>query len=595
MRVSAVRTGVVLAAALCCAAPAALAQTASAPASAEAPEDATRWFREARYGMFIHWGLYSKAAGEWKGRNSWGISEWIMHRLRIPRSDYAELAKGFDPAAFDARAWVSFAKAAGFKYIVITSKHHDGFAMFRSKASPYNIVEATPFGRDPLKELADEARRQGIRLGFYYSQYQDWHEPDAAGNDWDFPKEGRDFTRYQKQKAEPQIRELLTNYGDVAILWFDTPAEITREAAQAFFAQVKALQPGSLVSSRVGHGMGDYVDLRDSEIPDKPRVGERPWEALFTVGESWAYSKWDHDPKSATQIVRILATVAGQGGNLLLNIGPDGEGRLPPEMTAPVAAAGDWLRANGDSIYGTGPTPFGPLPWGTATTRPGKLFLHVFTRPKDGRLVLPDIAIDVTGATLAGRRLRHRRVGGDLVIDLPEMLPDARDSVVTLAHRGEVKVRTHAALVSRTSGAVELNPFLATLSPGLKAERERTSLYFGVYRYFATIAGMKRASDTADWHVRVLQPGEYHLTIEYVAGADQAGREGVVEAGGKLLPFQVLETGPLRDREPIRYVTQSLGVVRFDAAGEHRIRLRPLGDGEAPLFTMKALRVAPHE
>lgn len=572
---------------------AAFAQSAVPRAVAPAT-DQTQWFREAKYGMFIHWGLYSKPAGEWKGKTFWGISEWIMNRERIPRAEYAKLAESFNPTAFDAKAWVAFAKAAGFKYIVVTSKHHDGFAMFRSKASPYNIVDATPFKRDPLKELANEAKRQGIRLGFYYSQYQDWNEPDAAGNDWDFPKEGRTFVKYQKGKAEPQIEELMTGYGDVAVLWFDTPRDITREAAEAFYSKVKTFQPKALVSSRVGHGLGDYEDYRDSEIPEKPTT-RRPWEALFTVGESWGYAKYDHDPKSPTEIVRTLATVAGRGGNMILNIGPDGEGRLPEPMASPMRDAGVWLAANGDSIYATGASPFGPMPWGTATTKPGTLFVHVFERPSDGKLVLPDVKIDATSASLAGKAVAYRRVGTDVVIDLPAAMPDARDSVVTLAHRGPVSATQHAAILSRTSGMVELNPFLATLRGGLAAKRERYMTYFGSWKYFPTLDGLKGTGDIATWEVRVLHPGRYLFTLDYVASAAQAGREGHIESGGQAMPFRVLKTGDLTESGPPPYVSQRIGSIEFKTAGVHRIQLRPLTNGDAGMFTFKALHVTPHD
>src|SRR5215204_5781767 len=232
--------------------------------SAKLSEDAIkeqrlRWFREARFGMFIHWGLYSVPAGEWKGKLVPGLGEWIMNRAKIPVTEYEQLTNQFNPVKFNGEEIVRLAKNAGMKYIVITSKHHDGFAMYQSKVSKYNIFDATPFKRDPLKELADAARKAGIRLGFYYSQTQDWHEPDAIGNDWDFKNEStKNFQKYLDEKVKPQVTELLTNYGPIGLIWFDTPRNISKEQSRELVDLVHKLQPDCLVSGRVGNGLGDY-------------------------------------------------------------------------------------------------------------------------------------------------------------------------------------------------------------------------------------------------------------------------------------------------------------------------------------------------
>ena len=245
------------------------------PAVAPDPARTQRlaWFREAKYGLFIHWGLYSIPAGEWQGRRSLGLGEWIMNRSQIPVKEYEQLAQRFNPVRFDADAWVQLAQDAGMRYIVITSKHHDGFAMFKSSASPYNIVDATPFKRDVLKELADACAKRGMRLGFYYSQAQDWHEPGGAGNTWDFgPDQGPDgrelkkYDDYLRGKAEPQVRELLTGYGPVALIWFDTPRMMTPERGKRFTDLVRSLQPATLIDGRLGTD-GDYRSTGDNVIP----------------------------------------------------------------------------------------------------------------------------------------------------------------------------------------------------------------------------------------------------------------------------------------------------------------------------------------
>ncbi len=226
------------------------------------------WFHEAKYGLFIHWGLYAAPAGQWKGKRIPGIGEWIMNRAQIPVKEYELLARTFNPVKFNAEEWVQLAKDAGMKYIVITAKHHDGFALYDSKVSSWDIVDATPFKRDVLKELAAACAKHGMRLGFYYSQAQDWHEPNGAGNTWDFlaDETKKDFDQYLRDKAEPQVRELLTDYGPVALIWFDTPRLMTTARAQRFVDLLRSLQPNTLIDGRLGMA-GDYVTTGDNVVP----------------------------------------------------------------------------------------------------------------------------------------------------------------------------------------------------------------------------------------------------------------------------------------------------------------------------------------
>ena len=285
------------------------------------------WFRDAKYGLFIHWGLYAIPAGEWNGRPVPGLGEWIMFRAPVPVREYEKLAARFNPARFDADRWVTLAKDAGMKYIVITAKHHDGFAMFASKVSPYNVVDATPFKRDVLKELADACARQNMRLGFYYSQSQDWHEPNGAGNTWDFgPDEKKDYDQYLKTKAEPQVRELLTRYGPVALVWFDTPRMMTPERSTRFTDLVRSAQPATLIDGRLG-AEGDYRTTGDNVIP--PDVQGQPWETPATINHTWGYRTDDTDWKSPGQILFKLIDIVSKGGNYLLNVGPMADGTIP--------------------------------------------------------------------------------------------------------------------------------------------------------------------------------------------------------------------------------------------------------------------------
>ncbi len=381
------------------------------PQSTQPPDPAREhrleWFREAKYGLFIHWGLYAIPAGEWKGKRSLGLGEWIMNRAQIPVRDYERLAGQFNPLKFNADEWVQLAQDAGMKYIVITSKHHDGFAMFKSQASPYNIVDATPFKRDVLKELADACAKRGMRLGFYYSQSQDWHEPGGAGNTWDFgPDQGPDqkelkpYDRYLRSKAEPQVRELLTGYGPVALIWFDTPRMMTPERGQRFANLVRTLQPSTLIDGRLGTE-GDYRSTGDNVVPDK--ASGEAWETPATINHTWGYRTDDTDWKAPGTILFKLIDIVSKGGNYLLNVGPTALGVIPQASQDNLRTVGRWLRINGEAVYGAGVSPFGqeygeagagggkdirgnPLflaqtDW-RATTRPGKLYFTFFSEPR---------------------------------------------------------------------------------------------------------------------------------------------------------------------------------------------------------------------
>lgn len=392
------------------------------------------WFRDAKFGLFIHWGLYAIPAGVWRGEPIGGIGEWIMLRARIPVADYALLAGSFNPVKFDAAAWVALAKAAGQQYLVITSKHHDGFCLFDSALTEYDIIDATPFGRDPLKELADECRKQGLRLGFYYSQTQDWYHPDGDGNDWDYDERAKDFDGYIERYVKPQVRELLTNYGPVALIWFDTPKRITRAQSQSLIDLVHELQPDCLINGRIGNNIGDYASARDNVIPGGALDAD--WETPATINDTWGFKDDDHNWKSAQELTRKLVDIASKGGNYLLNVGPTAEGEIPAPSVERLQAMGTWLASNGESIYGTQTGPFQGLGWCRSTARPGKVYLHVFDWPAGGRIVLPPLEHRITGATLladpARSALPVEHGGGDTVIVGPAHAPDKTATVIVL-------------------------------------------------------------------------------------------------------------------------------------------------------------------
>ncbi len=415
-----------------------------------------RWFHEAKYGLFINWGLYSIPAGEWKGQPVAGIGEWIMNRAKIPVKEYEQLAKQFNPTKFDADAWAQLAVDAGMKYLVFDCKHHDGFAMYRSKVSLYNVHDATPWQRDPFKELQNACAKRNIRLCFYYSQAQDWHDPNGAGNEWDFgPEIDKDFDRYLRDKSLPQVRELLEGYGPIGLIWFDTPRKMTAERSKLFSDLVRSIQPDTLINSRLGQG--DYHDYRsrgDNEIPSAVTPGA--WETAATINDTWGFKRDDHNWKTPEDICFKLVDIVSKGGNYLLNVGPDADGAIPRPSQDVLRAVGAWLRVNGEAIYGAGCTPFGREFGGTVeekneygkmakvsalrdwrcTTKPGRLYIHFFKWP-GAKFELAGLAGTVSRAYLLSERrpLEFARAGEGVSVSLPEYPPDAPATVLCLELR----------------------------------------------------------------------------------------------------------------------------------------------------------------
>ena len=422
------------------------------------------WWREARFGMFIHWGLYSIPAGTWNNKRVPSIGEWIMNNASIPVADYKALARNFNPRAFNAHDIVALAKAAGMKYIIITAKHHDGFAMFESKADAFNIVVATPFHRDPIRELAEECKKQGIKLGFYYSQDQDWTAPggaayltgnhDAPSHHWD-PAQDGDFATYLHTKAIPQLKELLSNYGDFpAVIWFDTP---TSDMTPALAGEIVALlnqHPKLIWNNRLGGGYRGDTDTPEQFIPAKGYPG-RDWEACMTMNRTWGFKSYDHDFKSTKTLLRNLIDIASKGGNYLLNIGPDSNGNVPAQEIERLHQIGRWLAVNGEAIYGTNATLFGPEAGSFSTTQKDKegkpkfvpkwnwrsttaakrIYVELFTWP-GATFHLDRVPRNITGAFLLAdaskKPLRITKSASGVDIELPSQATDAIATVLVL-------------------------------------------------------------------------------------------------------------------------------------------------------------------
>lgn len=381
------------------------------------------WFNEAKYGLFIHFGLYALLGGEYEGRVNRGNAEWIMNDLSIPRARYERLAEQFAPAAFDAEAIAAAASDWGMRYIVFTAKHHEGYALFDSKAHPYNSVNSPLCGRDLVRELKEACAARGLKLGLYYSQAQDWHDPD--GYRYRADNAHKNFRRYLDEKCFPQVRELLSNYGDIALLWFDTPMDMSRAESEELAALVKGLQPDCLINGRIGNGVGDYATMGDNFIPRLPFP--QRWEVPATLNDTWGYSKKDQGWKDARQIIRTLVKIAARGGNYLLNVGPKPDGSIPARAKEVLAEVGRYLRANGAAIYACELMPTYPyeISWGDMTLKRGRLYIHVYEPKKVVELLnmkagLKGARILATGEALACSSVRSCEEDWMLRFEIPE-------------------------------------------------------------------------------------------------------------------------------------------------------------------------------
>jgi alpha-L-fucosidase len=419
-----------------------------------------KWWREARFGMFIHWGVYAVAAGEWKGQNVHTAGEWIMNGADIPVAEYERLAKQFNPVRYDPAEWVRIAKDAGMKYIVITAKHHDGFCLFDTHATDWDVVDATPYGRDLLKPLADECRQQGLKFCTYYS-IMDWHHPAQQHGLKTYnpteikPERKQEYVDYMKT----QLKELLDSCNP-EVLWFDGewPDWWTEEDGRDLYDYLRTLKRSLIINNRVGKGRegmkgftkGDRQSVGDFGTPEQqiPATGIRgvDWESCMTMNDTWGFHKYDTHWKSTETLIRNLVDSASKGGNYLLNVGPMSNGEISPASVERLAAIGRWMRVNGKSIYGTTASPFAALPWGRATVKSGPdgttLYLHVFDWPPDRNLRVPGLQSKVRAAKLlaSSAEVSTSSERGGVVIHLPAEPVDRVDTVISLELDGSLVV-----------------------------------------------------------------------------------------------------------------------------------------------------------
>ncbi len=416
-------------------------------------DDRMAWWDEAKFGMFIHWGLYAVPAGEYKDQRISGIGEWIMNSLNIPIAEYEQFASQFNPVHYNADEWVALAKQAGMEYIIITSKHHDGFCLWDSDMTDWDVIAATPYDRDLLKELADACERHGVRLGFYYS-IMDWHHPDAQAMWEPNYNQGRNseninpnFQRYLDDYMKPQLEELLTGYGDIGVLWFDGEwiPDYTTEMGKDVYNFARNIKPDLIINNRVDKGRqgmagmdaeGDFAGdfgTPEKEIPATGMPGLR-WETCMTMNDTWGFKHFDHNWKSADSLIYQLIDVTSKGGNFLLNVGPTAEGLIPAPSVERLQAMGRWMDINSESIYGTTASPFERPEWGRFTRKDDIIYAHVFNWPADGQLNIPEIQSASRAWLLAdpSAQVEINRPGSGITLQLPETAPDQVASVVAI-------------------------------------------------------------------------------------------------------------------------------------------------------------------
>ncbi|MFO8014303.1 MAG: alpha-L-fucosidase [Phycisphaerae bacterium] len=542
----------------------------------------TLWYREGKFGMFIHWGVYAVPAGVYKGKKIGGIGEWIMDRANIPVEEYEKFPPQFNPVKFDAEEWVRLAKTAGMTYMVITSKHHDGFAMYDSKVSEYDIIDATPFDRDPMKELAAACKKHGLKFCFYHS-IMDWHHPKAKGSAFD---------DYHKNYLKPQVKELITRYGPLGIMWFDGEwiGEWTQEDGRDMYRFCRDLQPSLIVNNRVGKRKredGDY-ETPEQNIPAGAIQG-RLWETCMTMNDTWGYKKNDDNWKSDADLVRKLIDIASKGGNFLLNVGPKADGTIPQPSVTRLKQVGRWLSHNGEAIYGTTQSPWHKHPFdGRCTVDGNTLYVHVFAW--DGPVRLPGLKGDVKSVRVVDERCgtaAHKVTEDQGVTFLELAMPATPDLVATV-------------VAVEFDGPPEVDEDLAHGPPVFQKEdgrivlpAERAVVHGNTAKYESgggkdNIGFWTDKNDWVGWPVKVTQPGTFKVEVTYAAAPGSGGATYHVYANAQKVNGKVEETGGWS-----AFKTVDLGQIEIPKAGRVSMAVKPQSKPGTAVMNLKSVTLTP--
>lgn len=577
-----------------------LGEEAGKVKASAAANERLAWWRDARFGCFIHWGPSSLLGGYWRGQKSGSYAEHIQRQLKISMADYrTDAIEKFNPVKFNAEEWVKFIKNTGMKYLVITAKHHDGFAIYDSKVSDYNVVKATPFKRDPLMELREACEKEGIKFGVYYSHAFDWGEKYAPGNDWEYKNPGGDLDlggrdwykkdpalekliidKYVNAKAIPQIKELLLEYKP-ALMWFDTPAKLSPEENQRIFNVVRETSPTTVVNSRIVRDGADYLSTGDK--PDYfRRVETGDWEAIPTTNEAFGYNSWDRSHKQPEKLIRLLAMSAARGGNMLLNIGPMGDGSFDEVDVKIFNTIGAWMKKYSASIYGTKASPLPIQPWGESTLKGNTLYLQVFHWPTSGKLVVGALESPIKKAFLLDAPDKPLTVQRDsdyqVTIDIPKEAPDQASSVIAVEFEGDLKVSKLRPAWS-DGEAVHLHVFDSVVHGKINFTWTKVNID---YTY-----DWKNPQDYLEWPLRLTKPENFEVKINYATKSQNQTGKAMITVAGKEFPFDIKPTKSLRTLD-----TVSLGRVDLPA-GDFTVSVKPVEIKDGELMYLREIILEP--
>ena len=558
------------------------------------------WWQEAKFGMFVHWGISALPGGEWKGKKIGGYAEHLMRKEKITREEYLKLASTFNPEKFDAEKWVGLAKAAGMRYLIVTAKHHDGFAMYPSEYSDFDLKDKTPFKRDPMAELHEACKKQGIKFGFYYSHAFDWEHPDAPGNDWEFNNPGGDKNffgggnwfdvhpellpkaqKYVTEKSIPQIQELLKKY-QPDILWFDTPHKLPLSENLKILKAIREVDQNVVVNGRLARiskqNFGDYANTADRPAEFAPVTGN--WEAVPTTNESYGYSKFDNTHKTGSHFIKLLANAASRGGNVLLNIGPKGDGSVDEKDVRILDSVGIWMKKYGQSIYGTTATPLPLQSWGVITQKGNLLYLHVFNWPKSGKLLVGGISSKVGAVySLLDKKKIKTSISkdGNLVLEIGKNSFDAISSVMVMNAEQPIK-STNVRYLDTDATTNRLLAFDAKLNGGGFGYGDgKTNRNF--------VEKWNNKNQFLSWDFIIPKAAKFKVVIKYIQVKENSG-EFSVGIGNQKFNGKVISS----DKEGL--ITKEIGVVSLPA-GKHQLNINALEISGTELMKILEINLIP--